>query len=111
MVSASFGVGRPAPRTRARGFAITGASPWIRAADFPDLGACWPVGEHRSMIEIACADESRARQAWCDWNANLAEEPPDFWALRLLPLVARRLSTLGIVSAGLGRLEIGRASC
>jgi len=103
MASAAFGPG-PLPRTRARGFAVTEASPWIRAADFPDLGASWPVGEHRSMIEIACADESRARQAWSEWSANRGEEPPDFWALRLLPLVARRLTALGIISAGVGRL-------
>jgi hypothetical protein len=104
MVSSGFGLEGYRPRTRARGVVVTEPAPWLRAADFPDLGACWPVGEHRAMIEIACADESTARRAWREWNASLGDQPPDLWALRLLPLVARRLAALGIVTAGLGRL-------
>lgn len=65
-------------------------------AEVPELGACWPRGEHRTLLEIACAPPSLARRAWADWIAALGDRDFDLGTARLLPLVARRLGSLGV---------------
>jgi hypothetical protein len=79
-------------------------SPELRARDCPELGATWPRGEFRSILEIACAPDAVARRAWRDWSSALGDEPPDLWCLRLLPLVARRLEHLGVAARERARL-------
>ena len=79
--------------------------PPLRAGDSPDLGACWPAGEARWLLQIACAPAPVARRAWQEWTASLGGRAPDLGSVRLLPLITRRLLELGVSASSSGRLK------
>jgi hypothetical protein len=77
----------------------------VRCASCPDLGACWPEGEARWLLQIAAAPEPQARRAWREWSAALGGRVPDLGSARLLPLITRRLLALGIGARDAERLK------
>jgi len=69
-------------------------------------GHLWPDAEQRLLLDAALADGATARDAYREWRARTdvdAEFGPA--VVRLMPLVYRNLTRLGVDDALLGRLK------
>ena len=65
----------------------------------------WPTGEHVLLLRAALHDADEALPAWDAWRARCDLDAIDAGALRLLPLVYRNLTRLGVDPASLGRVR------
>lgn len=65
----------------------------------------WPEVDHSLLLDAALEGEARALPAWAAWQRRSDRDAIDSGALRLLPLVYRNLTRLGVDGASLGRVR------
>ncbi|MCC7009824.1 MAG: nucleotidyltransferase family protein [Acidobacteria bacterium] len=60
--------------------------------------ACWPTAEQDALLRAALLDGDDARAAWRTWERTAGFPEIDEGSVRLLPLVYRNLTRLGVSS-------------
>ncbi len=66
---------------------------------------CWPTPRERLLLEAALLDDEAARDAWERWRSTDTLDDLDAGAQRLLPLLYRRLTALGVDDPALSKLK------
>jgi hypothetical protein len=71
----------------------------------PSRSSCWPTPVQELLLRAALLDGAAAIHAWTEWQAIVDIEQIDSGSFRLLPLLQRNLTRLGVSGPMMQRLR------